>query len=282
MVLRGPSYTARSTGECCPARLSGDVRIQGTSARRNVIHSGRRGIMFQWAPLCIKGVARENSAPQHTDAEDVPSYLVEVSLGDSADWGGLRTDLWTREACPRWADYGRGAEGWGGPMALQGCRYGLLLYGGPEVQIHPLYGYIRSLHCKIRSLHCKIRSLDAPDSFTPLQNSFTRRPRFVHSTATNSFTRRPDSFTPLQNSFTPLQNSFTLLTVAFVHSTVTFLHSTPSFVHSTTPHSFTRRLQNRPRNHLDNNAATLTGGNWTKFSVVQLQGAAHTVTSYTD
>ena len=64
-------------------------------------------------------------------------------------------------------------------------------YGSPEVQIHPLYGYIPSLHDpqflhstvifvhstakflhstpQIRSLHCKIPSLDAP--------------RFLHSIA---------------------------------------------------------------------------------------------------
>ena len=61
----------------------------------------------------------------------------------------------------------------------------------PRPPIPPVY-------CHIRSLHCKIPSLDAPDSFIPLKNSFTRRPqisslhykipsldapRFLHSTA---------------------------------------------------------------------------------------------------
>ena len=41
----------------------------------------------------------------------------------------------------------------------------------PRPPIPPLY-------CHIRLSHCKIPSLDAPDSFTPLQNSFTRRPQF--------------------------------------------------------------------------------------------------------
>ena len=39
-------------------------------------------------------------------------------------------------------------------------------------------------------------------SFTPLQHSFTRRPRFVHSTAKFLHSMPPDSFTPLQNYFT--------------------------------------------------------------------------------
>ena len=80
------------------------------------------------------------------------------------------------------------------------------IYGGPEVQIHPLYGYIPSLHdpqflhSTVTFVHSTAKFLHStpPVSFTPLQNSFTRRPqipslhckipllhapRFLHSTA---------------------------------------------------------------------------------------------------
>ena len=58
---------------------------------------------------------------------------------------------------------------------------------------HSFTRHIRSkfLHStpQIRSLHCKIPSLDAP--------------RFLHSTAKFLYSTPPDSFTPLQTSFTP-------------------------------------------------------------------------------
>ena len=74
-------------------------------------------------------------------------------------------------------------------------------------------------------------------SFTPLQNSFTRRPRFVHSTATFLHSTPPVSFTPLQYSFTrrpqipslhALQNSFTPRPqIPSLHCKIPSLHSTP-------------------------------------------------------
>ena len=72
-------------------------------------------------------------------------------------------------------------------------------------QIPPLY-------CLIRSLHCKIPSLDAPDSFTPLQHSFIRRPQF------------PSLHCQIPSLDAP----------RFLHSTAIFLYSTPPrFLYST-------------------------------------------------
>ena len=57
-------------------------------------------------------------------------------------------------------------------------------YGGPEVQIHPLHDP-QFLHSTVSFVHSTATVLHStpPDSFTPLQHSFTRRPSFLHSTA---------------------------------------------------------------------------------------------------
>ena len=72
-------------------------------------------------------------------------------------------------------------------------------------------------------------------SFTPLQNSFTRRPRFVHSTAKFLHSTPPDSFTPLQNSFTRRPQIPSLHCKIPSLDAPRFLHSTAKFLHSTIP-----------------------------------------------
>ena len=131
------------------------------------------------------------------------------------------------------------------------------IYGGPEVQIHPLYGYILLLHDpqflhstvtfvhstakflhstpQILSLHCKIPSLDAPDSFTPLQNSFTRRPQILSLHCKIPSLDAPDSFTPLQKFFTRRPQFPSLHCKIPSLDAPRFLHSTAKFLRSTIP-----------------------------------------------
>ena len=80
-------------------------------------------------------------------------------------------------------------------------------------------------------------------SFTPLQNSFTRRPRFVHFTGTFLHSRPPVSFTPLQNSCTRRPQIPSLHCKILLLHAPRFLHSTAKFFYSTPPDSFTP-LQN--------------------------------------
>ena len=79
-------------------------------------------------------------------------------------------------------------------------EYSTDLYGGPEVQIHPLHD-----------------------------------PQFLHSTAKFLHSTPPVSFTPLQNSFTPRPRIPSLhCKIPLLHAP-RFLHSTAKFLHSTIP-----------------------------------------------
>ena len=71
----------------------------------------------------------------------------------------------------------------GGSVCSAARIWMLSYYGGPEVQIHPLYGYIPSLHDP-QFLHSTVT--------------------FVHSTAKFLHSTPPDSFTPLQNTNTSI------------------------------------------------------------------------------